>query len=96
MSELFVRKVKKRKRWGKTIEYVSEERPIPMNEDEWKTLEENIRQEIKKAKVFTPQQLAVRFGQRVSTIKTILKKLENENLFEVVQKSRMLTIYRSK
>ncbi len=81
--ELGVTKVRKKRRWGKVIEYTSQESLVPLNDKEREELVKQVKEIALKSKYITPEQLAKRTRMRVSTIKVILRELEEQNIIKL-------------
>ena len=96
MSVEFERKTRKKRRWGRTIEYGSYERRFLFGSGYTDELEK-VKKSIGKYKSgVTPQELAQSNDIRVSVAKQILSDMEKDGLVELVVKSRRVRFYISK
>ncbi len=84
--------VRKKKRWGKVVEFTPIERSLQADDK----VRSKIIDEARKAKVITPQALADRHGIRVSTAGRLLKELEAEGSIELVGSSSRVKVYTGK
>ena len=93
MAVEFERKTRKKRRWGRIIEYTSFQRRFIYG-DTYNEELERIRKNIGRFKSgVTPQELAIGNDYRVSVAKQLLSDLEKEGLFKLVVKSRRVQMY---
>ena len=93
MAVEFERKTRKKRRWGRIIEYTSFQRRFIYG-DTYNEELERIRKNIGRFKSgVTPQELAIGNDYRVSVAKQLLADLEKEGLFKLVVKSRRVRMY---
>ena len=93
MSVEFERKSRKKRRWGRTIEYGSYERRFIFG-SVFQQEYEKVKATVGKYKNgVTPQELAQSNDIRVSVAKQILGGLENEGLLQMVVKSKRVKFY---
>lgn len=96
MAVEFERKTRKKRRWGRIIEYGSYERRFLFGEG-YREEFEKVKKSVGKYKNgVTPQDLAASNDIRVSVAKSILHDLEQEGLLELVLKSRRVRFYVAK
>ena len=81
--------VRKKKRWGKVVEFTPVERDLHASEETRK----KIIKEALKARAITPQELADKYQIRVSTAKNILAELANEGKLTILASSRRVKVY---
>ena len=82
-------RVRKKKRWGKVIEFTPKSRNLVMDN----RLRKKIEGEIKKAKILTPQALSDRHDIRVSTSKKLLAELEEQGKVRLVHQTSRTKCY---
>ena len=93
MSVEFERKTRKKRRWGRTIEYGSYERRFLFGSGYTDELEK-VKKSIGKYKSgVTPQELAAASDIRVSVAKQILQDLEAEGLVTLGLKSKRVKFF---
>ena len=93
MAVEFERKTRKKRRWGRIIEYTSFQRRYiygDMYSEELTRLRDNLGR-FKSG--ITPQELALNNDYRVSVAKQLLTDLEQEGLLELAVKSRRVRLY---
>ena len=96
MSVDFERKTRKKRRWGRTIEYGSYERRYLFGAGYTEEYEK-VKKGVGKFKSgVTPQELAQSSDVRVSVAKQMLADLEKEGLVEQVVKSKRVRFYVAK
>lgn len=89
------KRTRKKKRWGKTIEYTSYERALVISDDYDKMLKE-LRDDYSKRKsllVITPQELAGKKDIRVSVARNMLEDLEKEGILKTALKSSRVKVF---
>ena len=84
MSVQDKKRIRKKKRFGKVIEYVSYERKIIPDEQTLK----NIEKDATRIRGVTPQSLADKYDVAVSTTKSILKRLEEEGKIKKIASTK--------
>lgn len=93
MAVEFERKTRKKRRWGRIIEYTSFQRRFIYG-DTYNEELERIRKNMGRFKSgITPQELAIGNDYRVSVAKQLLSDLEKEGLFKLVVRSRRVRMY---
>ena len=93
MAVEFERKTRKKRRWGRIIEYTSFQRRFIYG-DTYNEELERIRKNMGRFKSgITPQELAISNDYRVSVAKQLLSDLEKEGLFKLVVRSRRVRMY---
>lgn len=93
MAVEFERKSRKKRRWGRTIEYTSYERKYLFGKS-YKEEYEKVKKGLGKYKTgVTPQELAATNDIRVSVAKQILTDLEGENLVTLALKSKRVKFF---
>ncbi|MHA2362761.1 MAG: hypothetical protein ACXAC7_02300 [Candidatus Hodarchaeales archaeon] len=93
MAVEFERKTRKKRRWGRIIEYTSFQRRYLYGEG-YKEELDRLRQGLGRYKTgVTPQELAISSDYRVSVAKQLLYDLEKEGLVECRVKSRRVRLY---
>ncbi len=95
MSVEFERKSRKKRRWGRSLEYSSYERKYIFGEV-FEEMKSKVEKSIKNNKGFTIQEIASANDIRVSVAKQILSQLENEEKISLISSSHRLKIYQSK
>lgn len=96
MSVDFERRTRKKKRWGRTIEYSSYERRFLFDKGYTEEFEK-VKKSVGKFKSgVTPQELAQSNDIRVSVAKQMLNDLEKEGLVELIVKSTRVRFYIAK
>ncbi len=83
--------VKKKKRWGKTYEYVPVVRSMTIDEEKRADMEK----ELKNLKPTTPESFANKYGIKVSLARQILKKYAEEGKIKVLAKGSNTNLYSS-
>ncbi len=89
MSMQDKKRIRKKKRFGKVIEYVSYERKIVADEQLIKAIEKDAI----KGRVITAQSLADKHDVAVSTVKRILHKLESEGKIKKIASTKWMDAY---
>ena len=93
MSVEFERKTRKKRRWGRIIEYTSFQRRYIYGETYNEELD-RLRKNLGRFKSgVTPQELALNNDYRVSVGKQLLSDLEQEGLVKLAVKSRRVRLY---
>jgi ribosomal protein S25 len=93
MAVEFERKSRKKRRWGRTVEYSSYERKFLFGSS-YKEEYEKIKKGLGKFKTgVTPQELAQTSDIRVSVAKQILTDLEQEGLMTLALKSKRVKFF---
>ncbi|OLS19548.1 MAG: hypothetical protein HeimC3_44950 [Candidatus Heimdallarchaeota archaeon LC_3] len=95
MSVEFERKSRKKRRWGRSLEYSSYERKYIFG-NVYADMKTKVEQSVKNNKGFTDQEIASANDIRVSVAKQILSELEKEGKINLILRSRRLRIYQSK
>ncbi len=83
--------VKKKKKWGKTYEYVPVVRSMTLDEEKMAEIEK----ELKNLKPTTPESFANKYGIKVSLAKLILKKYAEDGKIKVLSKGTRTELYSS-
>ncbi len=91
MSTQDKKHVRKKKKFGKVIEYVSQERTIIPSDDVLTQIEKDAL----KAKAITAQALAEKYNIAVSTIKPILYRLEQEGKLKRITSTKWTDVFSS-
>jgi|SRR3990172_4909259 len=94
MSVEFERKSRKKRRWGRVVEYTSYERKYVLG-DVYAELKKKVEKSVSKSKGFTPQEIAAANDVRVSVAKQILRELETEGKVLSIIASHRIRVYSS-
>ena len=95
MSIDFERKSRKKRRWGRVIEYSTYQRRLVYG-SKYKEITAAVEKSLKKERaVITPQSVAQQHDIRVSVAKQILKELEEKGKAKLVDSCSRLRIYTS-
>ncbi len=88
------KKTRKKKRWGRVVEFTSYERKL-LHGNAYNQVKESIKEEISqgKLKLVTPQDLATKHDIRVSEGKRLLRDLEEEGLVKIALKGAQTRFY---
>ena len=92
MSVEFERKSRKKRRWGRVIEYSSYEKKYIFS-NVYDDLKKKIEKQIAKSSCVTPQELAAGNDIRVSVAKQVLTDLEGEGKIKQVFKAHRIRAY---
>ncbi|MFW9996665.1 MAG: hypothetical protein ACFFD4_31770 [Candidatus Odinarchaeota archaeon] len=93
MSVDFERKSRKKRRWGRVIEYSTYQRRLVYG-SKYNEIVGNVEKSLKKdGVVITPQSLAEQQDIRVSVAKQILKELEEKGKAKLVDSCSRVRIY---
>jgi ribosomal protein S25 len=92
MSVEVERKTRKKRRWGRIVEYSSYERKYILG-DVYDELKKKVEKSITKTKGFTPQEIAASNDIRVSVAKQILDDLEAEGKIIAIIKAHRIRVY---
>ena len=93
MAVEFERKTRKKRRWGRIIEYTSFQRRYIYG-DTYNEELDRLRKNLGRFKGgVTPQDIALNNDYRVSVAKQLLSDLEKEGLIELVVKSKRVRMY---
>lgn len=92
MSVEFERKSRKKRRWGRILEYSSYERKFVFG-DNYTDLKNKIEKSVANNKGFTIQEIASNNDVRVSVAKQILNELNSEGKIKLITGSHRVKIY---
>ena len=93
MSVEFERKTRKKRRWGRSLEYSSYERRYVFG-DTYTELKNKIEKSVVNQKAFTIQEIASANDIRVSVAKQMLTELETEGKVQSVSRSHRVKIFK--
>lgn len=82
-------KVRKKKRWGKVVEFTALVRDLNPSDD----VRNNIVKEASRSRAITAQAIAQKYNVRVSTAKKILEELVEEGKLQLVTSSPRVKVY---
>lgn len=92
MSVEFERKSRKKRRWGRSLEYSSYERKYVFG-DTYQELKNKVEKSFAKNKGFTIQEIASNHDIRVSVAKQILNELTEEGKVKFIDGTHRVKIY---
>lgn len=95
LSVEFEKKSRKKRRWGRSLEYSSYEKKYIFG-NVYTEMKTKIEKSVKNNKGFTIQEIASSNDIRVSVAKQILSELEKEGKINLISSSHRLKIYQSK
>lgn len=92
MSVEFERKSRKKRRWGRVLEYSSYEKKYVFG-NSYNELKKKVEKNMEKNKGFTIQEVAANNDVRVSVAKHILFELETEGKIKLIHGNHRVKIY---